>query len=258
MKTFWILGLASLGVLVVGADNVTAQRGGAARGGMRGAVVGGMVGGQDAARAGAVIGATRSVVNQEAQARVQYQATPAYQTAPRSNFTTAPPQVLATTTPATAAPPAAAATSGGEAVLRKDGKPMVAITYPADWKQTPQEQLVSAVSPDGQAWAGLALLQGAADKQAGINKVKEGLANHLSDIQYDEITETKNGALVVTGSGKGKKAGVDVVFAAGVFEAGKGQLAGAAFVADSRIEDHYKETVKSICETIRTSEALAK
>jgi hypothetical protein len=135
---------------------------------------------------------------------------------------------------------------------------MVAITYPADWKQTPQEQLVSAVSPDGQAWAGLALLQGAADKQAGINKVKEGLANHLSDIQYDEITETKNGALVVTGSGKGKKAGVDVVFAAGVFEAGKGQLAGAAFVADSRIEDHYKETVKSICETIRTSEALAK
>jgi hypothetical protein len=62
----------------------------------------------------------------------------------------------------------------------------------------------------------------------------------------------------VTGSGKGKKAGVDVVFAAGVFEAAQGQLAGAAFVVDSKIEDHYKETVQSICETIRRSDALAR
>jgi len=91
-----------------------------------------------------------------------------------------------------------------------------------------------------------------------LDKVKERLGNYLSEIKYDEPTENKTGALVITGTGKGKKAGVDVVFAAGVFDAGKGQLAGAAFVVDSKIEDHYKDTVHSICETIRNSDALAK
>jgi len=254
MKKFLILGLTSLGLFVLTAEDALAQRGGAARGGVRGAMVGGMVGGEQAAKVGAVVGATRSVVNQETQARAQYYANPAYQNAPRSDFNTAPPQVLATTAPASPA----AATSGGEAVLRKDGKPMVGITYPQDWKQTNLDSSVNAISPDGQAWAGLALLNGVADKQAAITKIKEGLQNYLTDITYDEPTETKNGALVLTGSGKGKKAGVDVVFAAGVFEPGKGQLAGAAFVVDSKIEDHYKETIRSICETIRRSDDLAK
>jgi len=143
-------------------------------------------------------------------------------------------------------------------VLRKDGKPVVAITFPEDWKQSASDTLVSAISPDGQAWAGLALLQGAADKQAGVDKVKQRLGDYLSDIKYDEPSESKTGTIVITGSGKGKKAGVDVVFAAGIFDAGKGQLAGAAFVVDSKIEDHYKDTVHSICETIRNSDALAK
>ena len=44
---------------------------------------------------------------------------------------------------------------------------------------------------------------------------------------------------------------MDVVFAAGVFDAGEGQFVGAAFVADSKIEDYYKETVRGICQTIR-------
>ena len=253
MKTFCILGLSSLGLLLSNADPALAQRGGAVRGGVRGAAVGGMVGGEQAAKVGAVVGATRGAVNRETQARAQYYANPAYQTTPRSDFNTAPPQVLATTAPA-----AVAATSGGEAVLRAGGKPVVAITFPQDWKQSASDTLVSAISPDGQAWAGLGLLQGAADQQAGINKIKEGLSNHLSNIQYDEPTENKTGALVITGSGKGKKAGVDVVFAAGVFEAAKGQLAAAAFVVDSKIEDHYKDTVHSICETIRKSDTLAK
>ena len=66
------------------------------------------------------------------------------------------------------------------------------------------------------------------------------------------MTKTKRGALVVTGTGKGKKSGVAVVFAAGVLDAGAGKLAGAAFVVDARIEDHYKETVGQICQTIRS------
>jgi hypothetical protein len=64
--------------------------------------------------------------------------------------------------------------------------------------------------------------------------------------------------VVITGEGRGKKAGVDVVFAAGLFDAGQGQLVGAAFVVDSKIEDHYKETVRSICQAIRRAEDFAK
>ena len=64
--------------------------------------------------------------------------------------------------------------------------------------------------------------------------------------------------MVITGTGKGKKAGVDVVFAAGFFDAGKGQLVGAAFVVDSKIEDHYKETIRGICQTIRRAKDFAK
>src|SRR3954449_13099152 len=130
MKTLWILGLSTLALLLLNADHAMAQRGGAVRGGVRGAAVGGMVGGENAARAGAVVGATRGAVNRETQARAQYYATPAYQTAPRSDFNTAPPQVLATTAPA------ATTTSGGEAALKKDGKPVVAISFPQDWKQS--------------------------------------------------------------------------------------------------------------------------
>ncbi len=184
---------------------------------------------------------TRAAVDREAQRRAEYQTTAAYQNAPHSNFNTAPPQVLVTTAPAATAPAAAAPAAGGEAVIRKDGKPVVGITYPADWKQITDERYVSAVSADGQAYSMIAALPDAADQQAGIAKVKQGLEQYLQDIKYDDQKETKRGALVVTGTGKAKKSGVDVVFAAGVFDTGAGKLAGAAFVVDARIEDYYKE-----------------
>ena len=87
---------------------------------------------------------------------------------------------------------------------------------------------------------------------------KEGLGNYLMDVKYDDPSETKGGAVVITGTGKAKKAGVGVVFAVGLFDAGNGQLVGAAFVVDSRIEDYYKETVRGICQTIRRAEDFAK
>jgi hypothetical protein len=99
---------------------------------------------------------------------------------------------------------------------------------------------------------------GWADKQTAIKQVKEGLELYLKDIKFDEPSETKGGAVVITGTGKAKKAGVDVTFAAGMFDAGKGQLVGAAFVADSKIEDYYKETVRGICQSIRRAEDVAK
>jgi hypothetical protein len=216
---------------------------------MVGGLVGGSQGAQTGARVGAVAGATRAAVDREAQRRGAYQTTAEYQGAPRSDFNTAPPQVLATTAPAApaaTAPPPAAAASTGEAVVRKDGKPVLGITYPSVWKQSIGDRSVSAVSADGQAYSMIATLEGAADKPAGIARVKQGLERYLQDIAYDEPTETQRGALVIIGTGTGKKSGVPVVFAAGVFETSPRQVAGAAFVVDSRIEDHYSEGMKTI------------
>ena len=222
-------------------------------------MVGGLVGGESGAatgaKIGAVTGAARSV-GEEAQARAQYQATAAYQSALRSDFNQAPPAVLSTAPPAATASPAATVPSG-EAVIQRNGKPLVAVTLPSDWKQATGANYVSGVSPDGQAYAMIANLEGAADKQAGIDKVKEGLLRYLQDIKYDDQTETKRGALVVTGTGKGKKAGVDVVFGVGVMDGGAGQIVGAAFIVDSRIEDYYKETIRQLCQSVRIGDDFA-
>jgi hypothetical protein len=277
MRTFKLLGLAALTCTMLAPDSM-AQRGGAVRGGMRGAMVGGMVGGssgaQTGARVGAVAGATRGVAQRtydrqamdaEAQTRTQYQSTAEYQSAQHSDFSEAPPEVLITSevaesaAPATSAQPATpteSAAAGEEAVIQKNGKPVVAITYPGDWKQKQGERYVSAVSPDGQAYSMIALVENAPDVKTGITKVKQGLDKYLQDISYDELTKTERGALLVTGTGKAKKSGVDVVFAAGVFDAGGGQLTGVAFVADKDVEEHYKETVKYICQTIRGEQDL--
>jgi uncharacterized protein YcfJ len=262
MTKLHILGAPAL-VLVMLAPDAMAQRrgGGAVSGGVRGAMVGGLVGGSEGAetgaKVGAVAGATRAAVDREAQRRAEYQTSAEYQNAPRSDFNTAPPQVLVTTPPSAPAPVAAATAPDGEVVIRKDSKPVIGITYPSDWKQTTGDRYVSAVSADGQAYSMLVTIEGAADNQAGIAKVKQGLERYLQDIKYDNLTKTKRGAVVLTGAGKGKKSGVAVVFAAGVFDTGGGQLAEAAFVVDARIEEHYKETVRQICQSIRVGDQLA-
>jgi hypothetical protein len=143
-------------------------------------------------------------------------------------------------------------------VIRIDGKAIAGITFPSDWKQKTGDNYIAAVSGDGQAYSTLVALEKVADKDAGIKKVKEGLENYLKDVKYDDARETKGGAVVITGTGKAKKAGVDVVFAAGIFDAGKGQLVGAAFVVDAKMDDHYKETVRGICQTIRRTADFAK
>ncbi|HYW80492.1 MAG TPA: hypothetical protein VE890_12995, partial [Thermoguttaceae bacterium] len=137
------------------------------------------------------------------------------------------------------------------------GKPVLGITYPSDWKQAAGEHFISAVSSDGQAWSVIATLDDITSKEAGIEKVRQELAKHLRDIQFDEPTETERGALVITGKGTGQKKDIDVVFAAGVFPSGEGQLSAVAFIADESIEDHYKETVRNICQTIRVAKDFA-
>jgi len=253
MRILQVMGLTALGLLVL-AESAMSGRG-AARGGMRGAVVGGMVGGSEGAEKGAkigvVTGATRNAIDRENTGRVQYQGTTEYQNAPRSNFNEVPPDVLGIPATGTASSPS------GEAVIKQNGKPLVGATFPTDWKQKSGDNYIAAVSKDGQAYAMFAAL-GGADKQAGLKKVKAGLENYLKDVKFDEENTTKGGALVITGTGIGKKAGVEVVFAAGVFEASKGQLVGAAFVVDSKMDDHYKETIRGICQTIRRADDFGK
>ena len=149
------------------------------------------------------------------------------------------------------------ATPGGEAIISKDDKPIVAITYPSDWKQKAGDDSVSAISKKGNAWSALALLDGAKDKQDGIKKIKQSLEKYLTNIEYDDLTKTDRGALLITGTGKGKKGGTDVVFAVGVFEAAPKQLAGVAFIVDKSVDDRYKEAVRYIVKTIQVEKDLA-
>lgn len=251
MRKLGILGLAALALALMTLD-ATAQMGGAVRGGVRGAAVGQMIGGDSAAKAGAVVGATRGAMDKETQMRAQYQTTPAYMNATHSNFNQVPPDVLVT--------PKAGATAskGGEAVINKGGKPAVGITFPPDWKQQSGETYVSAVSADGNAYSMLAIMESVTNLQAGIDQIKEGLKRYLNDIKYDDQTKTKGGALVITGTGKGTKSGVAVVFAAGMFESAPGQHAGLAFIVDDNVDEHYKDTVRYICATIRLANDFGK
>ena len=181
MKRLPVLGVTALAILVLAAEASAQRGGGAVRGGMRGAVVGGMVGGSEGAATGAkvgvVTGATRAAIGRETQARTQYATTTEYQNAQHSNFNEAPPEVLGTTAAGTAKK------ASGEAVIRKDGKPIVGITFPSDWNQKTGDNYISAVSGDGQAYSMLVTLDGVADKQAGIKKVKEGLEKYLNGRQ---------------------------------------------------------------------------
>ena len=194
--------------------------------------------------------ADRRAMDSESQSRSEYESSTEYESAQHSDFSEAPPDLLTS-------PSDKSATPGGEAILKKDGKPIVAITYPSDWKQKEGDDSVSAISKKGNAWSALALLDGVKDKQDGIKKLKEGLGKYLTDIDYDDLTKTDRGALLITGSGKGKKGGTDVTFAVAVFEAAPKQLAGVAFIVDKSVDDRYKEAARYIVKTIQVEKDLA-
>ena len=179
MTRFGILGVIAFVLAMLASDALAQRRGGAVSGGMRGAVVGGMIGGNEGAATGAkvgvVTGATRAAINRETQRRTQYAGTTEYHNAEHANFGEAPPEVLDTTASGTAKNPS------GEAVIRKDGKPIVGITFPSDWKQITGDNYISAISADGHACTMLVTKEGIADKQAGIKKVSQGWCRYRSD-----------------------------------------------------------------------------
>lgn len=149
MKSLLCAGSAVLVLALIVGD---ALGQGAIRGGMRGAAVGGLVGGKSGAGTGAkvgvVTGATRSAINRESQTRTQYQSTPEYQNYQGADFNEQSPNVIMSSEAGSTASPATPPTakSGEEAVIQKDGKPILGVTFPADWKQQTGDNYISAVS----------------------------------------------------------------------------------------------------------------
>ena len=156
-----ILGAVALGMLMLAPDSMAQRRGGgggggggAARSGVRGAMVGGMANGSEGAKkgakAGVAVGVTRNVaersadrrvVDSETQTRTAYESSDAYTSAQHSNFNESPPEVLGTSSSNETA------TEGDEAIVEKDGKPIVGMTFPSNWKQKAGKISVSATSP---------------------------------------------------------------------------------------------------------------
>ena len=142
-------------------------------------------------------------------------------------------------------------------IIHRDGKPLLGVTYPNDWKETKEDNHVIAISPDGQAWSITSILEGITDQEAGIAKIKEGLENYLTDIEYDEMAKTERGSTILSGTGKGKDSGVDLVFTTGVFPSGENRLSAIVFIIDADIEEFYKNTVLAICRSIRVESDFA-
>ena len=63
----------------------------------------------------------------------------------RSDFNQAPPAVLGDAPSAATAPTAATPAPSPEAVLQKNGKPVVGVTLPADWKRTTEPTMSPAL-----------------------------------------------------------------------------------------------------------------
>ena len=79
----------------------------------------------------------------------------------------------------------------------------------------------------------------------------------LKEIEYDELAETEGGALVLSGTGTGKKSGVAVVFASAIFQSGPERFAAIAFIVDADIEKFYEQTALAICESVRVEADFA-
>ena len=75
-------------------------------------------------------------------------------------------------------------------VLREQGKAILGVSYPSDWKQVLDKNHVIAISADGQAWSVISTMEGIQDDQAGVSKIKAGLEEYLKEIQYDETIKT--------------------------------------------------------------------
>lgn len=141
-------------------------------------------------------------------------------------------------------------------ILRDQGKAILGVTYPSDWKQVVEKSSVIATSDDGLAWSVISTLDEIQDQAAGIKKIKAGLEDYLKEITYDETTKSESGSLILSGTAKGKETGVDVIFTSAVFLSGQ-KHCGIVFIVDADTEKYYEKTVLAICESILVEEDLA-
>ena len=74
-------------------------------------------------------------------------------------------------------------THAHDIVLREQGKAILGVSYPADWKQVIGQNHVIATSEDGTAWSVISTLDDINDPQAGIQKIKKGLEEYLKEIE---------------------------------------------------------------------------
>jgi hypothetical protein len=151
---------------------------------------------------------------------------------------------------------AASTASAHDIVLREQGKAILGVSYPSDWKQVVGKSHVVATSEDGTAWSVISTIDDIQDRPSGVNKIKEGLEEYLKEIQYDETTKTESGATILSGTGKGKESGVGVVFTSAVFTSGE-RHCGIVFIVDADIEKYYEKTILAICKSVLVEEDLA-
>ncbi|MDG2224024.1 MAG: META domain-containing protein, partial [Rubripirellula sp.] len=142
-------------------------------------------------------------------------------------------------------------------VLRDQNNAILGVSYPAKWKQVVEQMSVTATSQDGSVWSMIRPLDDIQDEDAGIQKIKAGLGVYLTEIQYGETSKSKQGALILSGTGQAKESGDEVVFTSRLFRSGK-RYCGILFVVQADAEKANQKTIAAICESIVVEEEFAK
>ena len=145
-----------------------------------------------------------------------------------------------------------------EVIFLRDGEPLFAITYPEDWKQTVEKEVIWAISEKGDAFSAIAPLENDVETMKdGMARLKEGIEKHLEDVKYEpEFKPEVFDALAIRGTGKSKQSGEHLIFASAVFQSGENQLTGIWFLIDDDLEDLYTETIRAICRSIVREDEL--
>ena len=94
----------------------------------------------------------------------------------------------------------------------------------------------------------IATLEGPADNQAGIAKVKQGLEKYLQDIRNDSLTKTKRGGCSPAPVRARSPASPWCSRLEYSIQA-RGDSPGRR-LSSMPLDEHYKETVRQICQTI--------
>ena len=142
-------------------------------------------------------------------------------------------------------------------ILRDQTKEIVGISYPSTWKQVIENNSVTATSEDGSVLSIFRPLDEIENEDGGIQKVKKGLDTYLTSIQYNQVSKSNNGRVILSGTGQKKDSGEAIVFTSRLFWSGT-KYCGILFVMNADSEKENQKTVLDICESIRVEQDFAK